>query len=96
MLGVTGSVAAVKAPEIAVRLRKECHADVKILLTRGGENFWAKAAVYDPRYWSLLAEELQSSDVTAHSGSSIDGDNDRKVNGHRGEDSARIHLIRKY
>jgi phosphopantothenoylcysteine decarboxylase len=47
LLGVTGSVAAVKAPELAVRLSKL--GTVKVLLTRGGGNFWSKAATYNPQ-----------------------------------------------
>lgn len=72
LLGVTGSVAAVKAPEIACRLLDElgaaasrsnscccccdgnCAAQVKVLLTAGGRNFWEKAAEYDPIYWNKL------------------------------------------
>lgn len=50
LLGVTGSVAAVKAPLIAVRLCAS--ADVKILLTHGGTNFWNKAIDYDPEAWN--------------------------------------------
>jgi len=94
LLGVTGSVAAVKAPEIAVRLQKEYDADVKILLTRGGENFWTKAAIYDPRHWSLLTEELESSDMVAQSSASTDGNNDRKAHDNHSEDPPRIHLHR--
>jgi hypothetical protein len=58
LLGVTGSVAAVKAPEIAVRLVKDCKADVKVLLSAGGQNFWNKAQQYDPVSWKRLQEEL--------------------------------------
>jgi len=59
LLGVTGSVAAVKAPEIACRLVDECGAHVKILLSEGGRNFWEKAFEYDPVYWNRLQELLQ-------------------------------------
>lgn len=59
LLGVTGSVAAVKAPEVAVRLVKECNnATVKVLLSAGGLNFWNKAANYDPKSWKQLQELL--------------------------------------
>lgn len=54
LFAVTGSVAAVKAPEIAVRLANELEVDVRILLTRGGENFWNKAKEYSPVYWDRL------------------------------------------
>ena len=58
LFAVTGSVAAVKGPEIAVRLVTECDYDVRVLLTRGGENFWNKAKDYNPKYWDLLQKLL--------------------------------------
>jgi hypothetical protein len=60
LLGVTGSVAAVKSPEIAVRLVTEFNAHVRVLLTRGGQHFWNKAVDYDREYW----EQLQSYSTT--------------------------------
>lgn len=54
LFAVTGSVAAVKGPEIAVRLVKELGFDVRILLTHGGENFWSKAKDYNQQYWNSL------------------------------------------
>ena len=64
LLGVSGSVAAVKAPEIAVRLVTELQAHVQVLLSAGGQNFWEKAIEYDRVNW----EKLQSliSDKGAH------------------------------
>mmetsp|Transcript_47616 Transcript_47616/g.70894 ORF Transcript_47616/g.70894 Transcript_47616/m.70894 type:complete len:226 (-) Transcript_47616:1096-1773(-) len=62
LLGVTGSVAAVKSPEIAVRLHKELRCDVIVLLTRGGENFWNKAKDYDPKNWMLLQDMVERKD----------------------------------
>mmetsp|Transcript_24745 Transcript_24745/g.36295 ORF Transcript_24745/g.36295 Transcript_24745/m.36295 type:complete len:171 (+) Transcript_24745:72-584(+) len=56
LLGITGSVAAVKGPEIAVRLSKEVGADVRVLLTRAGENFWNKAKEYDPVSWQQFTK----------------------------------------
>ena len=50
LLGITGSVAAVKGPELASKLAREGN-DVCVLLTRGGENFWTKAGEYDPQSW---------------------------------------------
>mmetsp|Transcript_9094 Transcript_9094/g.19660 ORF Transcript_9094/g.19660 Transcript_9094/m.19660 type:complete len:257 (-) Transcript_9094:1170-1940(-) len=61
LFAVTGSVAAVKGPEIAVRLVNELDLDVRILLTRGGENFWSKARDYNPHYWDLLKDSLLAS-----------------------------------
>ena len=59
MLGVTGSVAAVKSPEIAVRLaNSSLHAQVKVLLSSGGQNFWDKAIDYDTDNWNRLQSLL--------------------------------------
>lgn len=58
LLGVTGSVAAVKGPELAVRLARDAHADVRVLLTAGGLNFWTKAQNYDPIYWNELQKRI--------------------------------------
>jgi hypothetical protein len=66
LLGVTGSVAAVKAPEIAVRLVHECKAHVRVLLSAGGSNFWEKAKDYDKEYWDLCQHFInggQTSDL---------------------------------
>lgn len=60
LLGITGSVAAVKGPELAVRLVKELDANVKILLTRGGTNFWEKAIAYDEKYWNEMRSLLEN------------------------------------
>ena len=65
LLGVTGSVAAVKAPEIAVRLSCHLKMDVRILLSRGGRNFWDKACDYNAEYWKLVQQRLESSKAIA-------------------------------
>lgn len=58
LVGVTGSVAAVKVPEITLRLVRELKAQVKILLSSAGRHFWEKAADYDDHkgtdYWDQL------------------------------------------
>ena len=59
-MGVCGSVAAVKAPEIAVRL-SQSKIDVRILLTKGGRNFWDKASDYNVKYWKLVQEHIETS-----------------------------------
>jgi hypothetical protein len=64
LLGVTGSVAAVKAPEIAVRLVTECNAHVKVMLSSGGKNFWDKAVEYDNVHWEKLQGLLLSTAET--------------------------------
>jgi hypothetical protein len=58
LLGITGSVASIKGPELAVRLVEEIEADVKIVLTQAGQNFWNKAAAYHPQYWDKLQDLL--------------------------------------
>ena len=63
--------AAVKGPEIAVRLVKELNFDVRILLTRGGENFWSKAKGYNKLYWDMLQELLESGDKESGDGTRI-------------------------
>lgn len=60
-MGITGSVAAVKGPELVLRLSRDCHMDVRILLTRGGQNFWEKAVDYNPEVWKLIQERIESS-----------------------------------
>lgn len=60
LLGITGSVAAVKGPELAVRLKRELDVDVRVLLTGGGFNFWNKAREYDPLYWGELEKHISS------------------------------------
>mmetsp|Transcript_48542 Transcript_48542/g.146422 ORF Transcript_48542/g.146422 Transcript_48542/m.146422 type:complete len:254 (-) Transcript_48542:861-1622(-) len=61
LFGVTGSVAAVKGPEIAVRLARDLEADVTIILSRGGMNFWTKAEEYDPVGWNKYMELVDQS-----------------------------------
>ena len=51
LLGITGSVAAIKGPELALSLAKELNAQVIVLLTRAGMNFWIKAKEYNRLIW---------------------------------------------
>ena len=62
LLGVTGSVAAIKGPEIALLLSKELDAHVVVLLTHGGANFWYKAKEYNRKVW----EEYKSCESYDH------------------------------
>ena len=62
LLAITGSVAAVKGPEIAVRLAVGVQADVTILLTRGGQNFWDKAEAYNKMHWDLMQSLIKNKD----------------------------------
>lgn len=52
ILGVTGSVAAVKSPLVALDILKEVDAEVIVLLTTSGHMFWTKAKAYDPCSWA--------------------------------------------
>jgi phosphopantothenoylcysteine synthetase/decarboxylase len=72
LLGVTGSVAAVKSPEIAVRLARDEHFDICVLLTAGGLNFWTKAQEYNPSYWQELEKRIVTEEITTES-SGIEG-----------------------
>jgi hypothetical protein len=65
VLGITGSVAAIKGPELAVRLSLELEVDVRVLLTRGGHNFWGKAQEYNPSYWNQLQELTRAGDLAS-------------------------------
>jgi phosphopantothenoylcysteine synthetase/decarboxylase len=59
LLAITGSVAAIKGPELAVRLVKGVDAHVRILLTKGGENFWNKAEAYNQIHWTTLHDLMK-------------------------------------
>jgi phosphopantothenoylcysteine synthetase/decarboxylase len=58
LLAVTGSVAAIKIPELAVRLVRDLGASVKVLLTAGGKNFWQKAEGYSQENWKSMMDEV--------------------------------------
>mmetsp|Transcript_7246 Transcript_7246/g.15701 ORF Transcript_7246/g.15701 Transcript_7246/m.15701 type:complete len:251 (-) Transcript_7246:440-1192(-) len=78
LLGVTGSVAAVKSPEIALRLREDLNADVRVLLTAGGANFWEKAAEYNGGrcwrdFWSVATARRDERDGYLSEKSTLDG-----------------------
>jgi hypothetical protein len=68
LLAVTGSVAAVKGPEIAVRLAVGVNADVRVLLTKGGQNFWSKAEAYNKKYWGIMQDLMEQSDLSDDAG----------------------------
>jgi hypothetical protein len=58
LLGVTGSIAAVKAPRLALLLCQSVRAHVKVVLTRTVEQyFWKEEGVaegYDREAWSMF------------------------------------------
>lgn len=62
LFAVTGSVAAIKGPELAVQLVKVANAHVRVLLTRGGKNFWTKAKDYNLQYWDEMSSLLGTGD----------------------------------
>ena len=62
LVGVTGSVAAVKSPLVALKISRELNADVIILLTRAGKTFWTKAPTYDPITWEEFEKRKKLSD----------------------------------
>jgi Flavoprotein len=61
LLGVTGSVAAVKVPELISRLldRFGTKISIKVVLTQGGKNFWEKASTYDAAHWNKVQHLLE-------------------------------------
>ena len=65
LLGVTGSVAAVKVPELICRLRDRFgsppnnNISIKVVLTHGGQNFWEKASTYDAVHWNKIKDMLE-------------------------------------
>ena len=50
LLGITGSVAAVKGPKLALRLANEVKANVKVVLTRTVEQYFWKEGKAVPSY----------------------------------------------
>ena len=65
ILGITGSIAAVKGPRLALRLANELKADVKVVLTRTVEQyFWKEGravATYDRESWMDFERAVASS-----------------------------------
>jgi phosphopantothenoylcysteine synthetase/decarboxylase len=82
LLGITGSVAAVKGPELALRLARDSRMDVRILLTRGGQNFWDKAVDYNKNIWDDLERIIQSSKTIIEQGNEDDARNEGTIRIH--------------
>lgn len=61
LLGVTGSVAAVKVPELISRLLDTFgpHISIKLVLTQGGKNFWEKAPTYNAVHWNKIKHLIE-------------------------------------
>ena len=81
LLGITGSVAAVKGPKLALRLaRGEVKADVKVVLTRTVEHyFWKEGravSTYDVDSWmkfQVATKSTSSSEVLETGDGECDG-----------------------
>lgn len=54
LLGVTGSVAAVKAPQLALKFAS-AGCDVRVVLTAKGAHFWKLTETYNPPSWASVA-----------------------------------------
>jgi phosphopantothenoylcysteine synthetase/decarboxylase len=64
LLAITGSVAAIKGPEIVIRLIEEFNkvnidVSIRVVLTRGGEHFWNKSKEYNEMYWNSLQQQIR-------------------------------------
>jgi Flavoprotein len=61
LLGITGSVAAIKAPELICSFIAAFGANVvvNVVLTKGGCHFWEKSSAYDATSWGKLQEYMQ-------------------------------------
>ncbi len=64
LLGITGSVASVKGPELALELAKSLHARVIVVMTVGGTNFWYKAKDYNKSKWEEYCSFMNGSTST--------------------------------
>ena len=69
LLGITGSVAAVKGPKLALRLANEVKANVKVILTRTVEQyFWKEGKAvpsYDADSWNEFHKVVVPSPTTS-------------------------------
>jgi len=77
LLGVTGSVATVKIPQLALCLIEQLHVDVRIVLTHGAQYFWnSSVKTYDPISWERLMNKWKKCQETKHNfmGDIKDGD----------------------
>ena len=76
LLGITGSVAAVKGPKLALRLAAEIKADVKVVLTRTVEHyFWKEGRAvssYDVESWKEFQEAISPPDYEVDA--AVDGE----------------------
>jgi 3-polyprenyl-4-hydroxybenzoate decarboxylase len=59
LLGITGSVAAIKGPKLCLDLMS-LGMDVQVVLTQGGAHFWNKAQDYDLASWMTLQSRIQA------------------------------------
>lgn len=88
LLGITGSVAAVKGPELAVALARQLHAHIIVLMSRGGMSFWDRSAeLYNPVVWKDYLSLLVSNSDGDGVQSFMSADNGRR-NGDLRQDDA--------
>ena len=94
LLGITGSVASVKGPELALELARTLHAKVIVVLTKGGTNFWYKAKEYNRSVWNDYCNFIKmhcnqggssSSSTSSIRSSNGDRNSDEKWGGNSGE-----------
>ncbi|MBS1982658.1 MAG: hypothetical protein JST16_00685, partial [Bdellovibrionales bacterium] len=64
LLGVTGSVAAVKYPILALELLKQY--DVKVVLTKGAQLMNAATIAYDSLSWDAYRANVTSGNIIEH------------------------------
>jgi phosphopantothenoylcysteine decarboxylase len=62
LIACSGSVAAVKVPEIMLELHRAGYKQVRIILTKSAEFFWDRAQEYNPAIWKDL-QDLNIEDV---------------------------------
>lgn len=79
LLGISGSVAAVKGPELALALSSQMNGHVVVLLTQGGEHFWNKAENYNPKAWKEL-NDYKGFEIYGELSSSSSNDTESSLN----------------
>ena len=78
LLGITGSVAAVKGPKLASRLANEVKAHVKVILTRTVEQYFWKEGKAVPSYDADSWNEFHTVVVSSTSSSIVADTNDEE------------------
>lgn len=71
LLGVTGSVAAVKGPQLVTQIVRQLNCDVQLILTHAGETFWNQAKEYNAEAWDAF-RQLNDAEPAADKASLVD------------------------